>query len=317
MRNLKKSKLSIDDAYAKAKHGLSNPKRQFMIDQEQTLKQSYAKYDQLAVTGKLKSLQSLWTDADEKSYTFIKKKVAVQETYKHRNLAYDLYWSDRPIIDKLWEELEILNSTVSGERQELICPVCGLRPCKQMDHHAPRAHDKFPEYSVHLSNLIPLCDDCNETKSSYWLEEENNIKYRIWFNAYYDTLPSFEIFVPSIVIVGGLPLARVELSPDIDRKCEIHDVIFRTVKKLGLISKYQSCLNDRLRSFIERKTDYYQYEKVRYKDADEYWCTIKNNLQRMLTKNTERKIDESMFYKAVINSMDFETWMLNELNKKQ
>lgn len=46
-----------------------------------------------------------------------------------------------------------------------LCPFCGdLGHAKTLDHYLPKAN--FPSFSVHPSNLVPCCRDCNSGKNA-------------------------------------------------------------------------------------------------------------------------------------------------------
>ena len=76
-----------------------------------------------------------------------------------------------------WEALKAANGG-----KVLMCPICGLKECSEMDHYVPRS--LFHEFSSHISNLIPLCHDCNQGKHDFWLNDEGQ---RCFFNAFFDT----------------------------------------------------------------------------------------------------------------------------------
>ena len=43
-----------------------------------------------------------------------------------------------------------------------ICPMCGIQPPSQLDHHAP--HSDYKSMSVSRLNLVPVCSVCNNKK---------------------------------------------------------------------------------------------------------------------------------------------------------
>jgi len=49
---------------------------------------------------------------------------------------------------------------VSTENE--VCPLCGVRPVKTLDHYLPKAD--YPIFSITPINLIPSCRDCNFDK---------------------------------------------------------------------------------------------------------------------------------------------------------
>lgn len=75
------------------------------------------------------------------------------------------------------------------------CPACGEDGTPStLDHYLPK--QKFPEFSVHLKNLVPMCDICQRIKGDIYLNEKNQ---KIFFHAYFDAIP--------------IPIAYIEISP--------------------------------------------------------------------------------------------------------
>lgn len=311
MKNLIRSNKSIDDAYTEVAKGLHSPKKDFWTANERILKSAFSSYEAKAQQGKLIELVPLWNEDDKTTYKIAGKQKRIIKS--HRDLSRDIYGSSRTFVNELWQELKLLNSRHPNRREEIICPLCELRPCNQMDHHAPRALDKFPEYSACYSNLIPLCDDCNEPKHDYWTEEEDGIKKRLWFNPYFDSLPPFDIFVPYIEIADSLPRINIKLNSLIDRNNEIHDVIYRTSKRLGLANRYEGEINIELASFNERKIIDFEQNRVRYSDEKDYVDALYSLIKQLLSEGTTQTIIEMMMYKAIISSDAYKDWLINEL----
>jgi len=64
----------------------------------------------------------------------------------------------------------------------LLCPFCGeLGRPRTLDHYLPK--NKFPEFSVNLANLVPMCDWCQGEKSETYLTDEKGKKF---FHPYFD-----------------------------------------------------------------------------------------------------------------------------------
>lgn len=61
-----------------------------------------------------------------------------------------------------------------------ICPICGIRPVKNLDHYLPKA--KYPTLSVTPNNLIPSCRDCNMDKRDYESCDSQNIPVHLYFD---------------------------------------------------------------------------------------------------------------------------------------
>ena len=61
-----------------------------------------------------------------------------------------------------------------------ICPICGIRPVKNLDHYLPKA--KYPTLSVTPNNLIPSCRDCNMDKRDSTSYDSQNIPVHLYFD---------------------------------------------------------------------------------------------------------------------------------------
>ena len=61
-----------------------------------------------------------------------------------------------------------------------ICPICGIRPVKNLDHYLPKA--KYPTLSVTPNNLIPSCRDCNMDKLDSTSCDSQNIPIHLYFD---------------------------------------------------------------------------------------------------------------------------------------
>lgn len=313
MKNLIKSNKSIHDAYTEVAKGLHSPKKEFWTANEAILKSAFSAYESKAQQGKLIELVPLWSEDDKTTYKIKIAGKTKRITKSHRDLSREIYGSSRTFVNELWQELKLLNSRHPNRREEIICPICELRHCNQMDHHAPRALDKFPEYSACYSNLIPLCDDCNELKHDHWTEDEDGIEKRLWFNPYFDSLPHFDIFVSCIEISDGLPRINVKLNSLMDRNNEVHDVIFRTNKRLGLANRYEVQINIELTSFNERRRIDFEQNKTRYSDENDYVNAQYSLIHQLLSEGTTQTLVETMMYKAIISSEEYKDWLINEL----
>ena len=127
MHNLNKSSHDVDHGIKHTKKGLSQEKKDFIDNQN--LKDDHVDYDNKASNGTLNSLTPKWTE----------------DQMDEREIAYNLYSSNRPIIRNHWAELQKKNGNTA-----IVCPFCGLTDAVEMDHFIPRGKEKlFPEYSTH------------------------------------------------------------------------------------------------------------------------------------------------------------------------
>lgn len=316
MRKLVKSKLTIDEAYTEVSKGLRAPKKEFWAKNKETLLTAFTTYESKATEGKLIELTPLWDEGKEDTYDIKTKDDTISKSLKHQDISYTMYSPSASFAKKLREELKSLNSEDPQKSREIICPICELNPCRHLDHHAPRAHDKFPEYSACYSNLIPLCSDCNETKHDHWKKKEEGIEKRLWFNPYFDELPNFDIFESRIEIYAALPRITIRLNPALDRTHEIHDVICSTCERLDLIKKYEDHANVQLEAYNEQYKLEFKNAKDRYHDKNDFVNLKYSLINQLLLEGTKQTFIEIMTYKAIISSKEYQDWLIDALKEE-
>ena len=76
------------------------------------------------------------------------------------------------------------------------CPNCDKDSVESFDHLLPQT--KFPEFSDHPLNLMPCCSECNERKSSNWIENGK----RKYLNLYIDELPDVQYLFCDVRVSG-------------------------------------------------------------------------------------------------------------------
>lgn len=89
-------------------------------------------------------------------------------------------YSSRFSNNKYTNIYEYYNQIRSAEKR---CPYCNFytRQVRQLDHYLPKA--VFPSLSIVVSNLVPICKDCNEIKDAYYSFD----KSKQLIHPYYDT----------------------------------------------------------------------------------------------------------------------------------
>lgn len=308
MHNFTKSDVSINDAYARAKYKLHYPRRNFLDNLEEEIKELYQQYDEKAENNQLETLESLWAEGDTIT---IEKESGEQEQFNRNKLAYDLYSSNKVLINEHWGNIQRLNNRYVCDT-ELLCPICGVRYCSEMDHYAPRGEGKFPEYSIHLTNLIPLCHECNSDKHEHWTITVGGVKKRIWFNAYFDHIDVDNIFISNIRIINNLPKITVEINPVLTTANPIHDVMIRTINKLNLCSLYAKEIR---RKFTSKKAEL-KKELVRrghIVDASTFWNEKKELFRDCNSDRTSFEFIDLLFYSAMLENEELDQWMIREL----
>lgn len=130
---------------------------------------------------------------------------------------YDRYEQDRgaPCVDlkglhlpdSLRETIHEAYAKTQGERilQPLrdllfngvdLCPVCGIDPATELDHHLPQS--EFKPLAIHSRNLIPMCHPCNHAKLAGFDEDGEG-----FLHPYYDLLPDLDFLMANIDLNGA------------------------------------------------------------------------------------------------------------------
>ena len=114
------------------------------------------------------------------------------------------------------------------------CPYCTLSEPNTIEHILPR--DTYPEYAVHLYNLIPCCSKCNSHKGSA-VCDSNGLPHTI--NFYYHD-PEFCQFleVDCIIDSNGYPLFKYRLTFPQDADPILAAIITNHFTRLHLIERY-------------------------------------------------------------------------------
>lgn len=286
MHNLNKSSHDVDHGIKHTKKGLSQEKKDFIDNQN--LKDDHVDYDNKASNGTLNSLAPKWTE----------------DQMDEREIAYNLYSSNRPIIRNHWAELQKKNGNTA-----IVCPFCGLTDAVEMDHFIPRGKEKlFPEYSTHYTNLIPLCHNCNLAKGDDW--KENG--HQIFFNAYFDRLDEIEILECKISrdISTGIAISEIRLKIS-GYENEVCQRVVNTITRLKLLPLYTTDSNKILRSkTIEFKTEYEQ-QNTRYAGKDDY-IGAKRGVIRTMSSNVDDFIAK-LTYSAIAESNEYWDYVKSQL----
>lgn len=86
--------------------------------------------------------------------------VPITVTEDQRRLLIDGYNRRSKAIKK---QLATMISSLPPADSD-ICPFCSLDTGPDLDHYLPK--DRYPEFSLHARNLVPICTPCNRRKST-------------------------------------------------------------------------------------------------------------------------------------------------------
>lgn len=113
------------------------------------------------------------------------------------------------------------------------CPACGEDGTPNtLDHFLPK--DKFPEFSVTLVNLFPMCDICQGAKGIKIKDSEGK---RLFIHPYFDEFIDQQVLTLHISGPFDAPVS-IELSPHPDLDLEVQKLIARHIKELDIHARY-------------------------------------------------------------------------------
>lgn len=77
-----------------------------------------------------------------------------------------------------------------------LCPVCGIDPPTELDHHLPQS--EFKPLAIHARNLVPMCHPCNHAKLAGFDEDGGG-----FLHPYYDLLPDVDFLQATVDLDGA------------------------------------------------------------------------------------------------------------------
>lgn len=289
---------SISDAYTLTIKGLHTDNKTVVQTNKSDIEASYKDFIDKSKPCVLEKVSPLWmidaSDIDDEK----RRKEDTSEIMR------SLYVSKRTFRKAHWEAIQKKNGGT-----QLMCPLCGLNRCHVMDHYAPKEY--FAEFSVFTPNLIPLCDDCNERKGNQWLNPNNG--RRLFFNAFFDTLPSYELFDCDLTILKGYPALTIQISAQLKSDTSDVDSIVSTIEKLDLVNRLQECAEDVLRKEITRLIE--SGRSSLYKSFEKFWADRCRCYKEFYADKKTWNMLERIIFRSIISSEVFKSWLKQELSQ--
>jgi hypothetical protein len=118
-----------------------------------------------------------------------------------------------------------------------LCPICGIAPPRQLDHHLPRSH--YHPLAVYPRNLVPLCQECNQSKSKSAAEEPG----QQFFHPYLEAIPNTQFLRAAVAIEGGGLVAAFEIDPDAPIEAAVRARLSFVLQRLKLNERYAREIN--------------------------------------------------------------------------
>lgn len=104
----------------------------------------------------------------------------------------------RDAYDATQEGRRLSSIRETVRRDVELCPVCGVDPAIELDHHLPRS--VFKLLAIYARNLIPMCHGCNHAKCAHFGDDEEDTGF---LNAYFHVLPNVDFLQAQVAIQDG------------------------------------------------------------------------------------------------------------------
>jgi len=172
-----------------------------------------------------------------------------------------LYSSKTMIVEENIELLYKSNRESIGGK----CPYCGIVEALTIDHYLPQ--ELFPEYCIHLSNLIPCCTVCQGKKGIKYIE--NGLP--LFIHSYNSIITSNTILECRVIdwkasyYINYGNITSAANRNTIDRQVHLLDIINRCkLASIDRIDEYRRNIEDRIKKiglsdtigFVDKEAKY-------------------------------------------------------------
>ena len=145
----------------------------------------------------------------------------------------DLYKSDCDIVKRIRLHHRAFTSDIKRVYNNK-CPYCILSEPDTIEHILPK--EKYPEFAVHLYNLIPCCSKCNRHKGE---AVRDHLGFPYTINFYYHD-PEYCQFLEANCIIDpqGYPLFKYRLAFPKNADPTLTIIVTNHFNRLHLIKRY-------------------------------------------------------------------------------
>ncbi|MGL5485867.1 MAG: hypothetical protein ACRDC6_06205 [Shewanella sp.] len=179
------------------------------------------------------------------------------------------------------------------------CPACGEDGTPNtLDHYLPK--DVFPEFSITIVNLFPMCDICQGAKGVKINDDEGK---RLFIHPYFDDFIDQQVIILDINGPFNAP-ASIELRPHPDIGRELQDLIARHITKLEIPARYYRYFQNNYLRLLRL------VGKMRAKGLD-----IREQIEIFRDMALEKSINSwsYIFYDSVLCNEDLMEYLSNEV----
>ena len=115
-----------------------------------------------------------------------------------------------------------------------LCPYCSLNQNPDLDHYLPK--DRYPEFSLHGHNLIPICPQCNRKKKTTIKTRQGG---RYFLHAAFEPSIDQPILEASIDYSCPVPAVTYHIEDNGALPAAELPIVERHFAKLGLADRYR------------------------------------------------------------------------------
>lgn len=243
----------------------------------------------------------------------------IKDAWKTRVLSY-IEFSGNPEVIEIWDQMN--DASVHGRFKNLYlspaeqsvqkplleklrnreldyCPSCGEDGTPNtLDHYLPK--DIFPEFSITLVNLFPMCDICQGAKGVKINDDEGK---RIFIHPYFDSFIDQQLLILNIQEPFNAPTS-IELCPHPDIERELQELISRHITELAIPARYYRYFQSNYLRLL-RLTG-----KMRHKGLN-----VEKQLENFRDMALEKSINSwgYIFYDSVLRNEDLVSYLSNEV----
>ncbi|MBY5836253.1 HNH endonuclease [Rhizobium leguminosarum] len=122
------------------------------------------------------------------------------------------------------------------------CPICGITGPRELDHYLPQS--AYRPLAIYVRNLVPLCHDCNQSKSTQEAGQPENQ----FVHPYFEELPDVQFLRATVNLGNGALTIDYDIDPGADLPDILRARLSFQLERLKLNQRYQREINTYLTS---------------------------------------------------------------------
>jgi 5-methylcytosine-specific restriction endonuclease McrA len=207
----------------------------------------------------------------------------VRLTQRRKKSLVGLYQPDE---DK---DLYCILESMRNRHKLPFCPCCG-EPGKPgtLDHYLPKS--KYPEFSIVVENLTPMCTDCQGLKGNDVKDEDGN---KVYIHPYYDPIEQVLIEL-DIRPPYENPSAFIASVPS-DTLEPLKSLTKRHIKEIDFVDRFEEYCSNEYSDLLSTLAE---------EQEDESREPVSKTISRFLTKARKQSENrwEAIFYRGVLSN---------------